>query len=331
LGSKGELLSIGGKHTSVNGWSPESRSSDSGANWTEPKASPFPALAGNQRPCLIRLANGHLCFVSDSYNRQTGKSPEGWDYGQGCIVGVSTNSGAAWRIKRLPVELPHEADRKYGTLGYATARQAPNGVIHVLATMTHPCLHYEFNEAWVLSDAGEISPESSGGMVRSYRETYPGGAVRATWGARICPNGRYLLDGLETTYYPNGRKEHEVNYANGRKKGEETFWTPDGTKLWTWTHDPEHNTSVWVHYWNNGSKRIESRWLTQPRARDINRKFIGLVADGPAFHWNQEGKLVHAYSFTNGCFAGALPVLESQSATTVGDVVGKEKGNAPDR
>jgi hypothetical protein len=305
--NKGHLLSIGGKNTDIDGWSPMNTSSDWGATWSASKKSPFPALAGNQRPCLIRLANGHLCFISDSYQRKKDASPEAWKFGEGCIVAISNDNGENWQVKRLPVELPHESDHKFGTLGYATVRQAPNGVIHVLATMTHPCLDYEFNEAWVLSKQGDIAAESGGGTIRKYREAYPNGSVRATWSARICPNGRYLLDGPETTYYENGNKEHEVTYKNGRKIGSETFWTMDGTKVWSWTHQPESNTSTWVHYWNNGRKRIESNWNTQPPARDNKRSFYGLVANGPAYHWHQDGGPASAYNFTNGTFAGTLP------------------------
>jgi hypothetical protein len=317
LDNKGHLLSIGGKNTNIDGWSPMNTSSDWGATWSASKKSPFPALAGNQRPCLIRLANGHLCFVSDSYQRKKDASPDGWKFGEGCIVAISTDNGEIWQFKRLPVELPHESDRKFGTLGYATVRQAPNGVIHVLATMTHPCLHYEFNEAWVLSKQGDIAAESRGGTIRKYRETYPDGRVRATWSAWICPNGRYLLAGAETTYYENGNKEHEVTYKNGRTVGSETFWTTDGIQVWSWTHQPENNTSTWVHYWNNGRKRIESNWNTQPSARDFKRSFCGLLANGPAYHWHQDGSPASASNFTNGSFAGTLPPPVAQfSAST---------------
>jgi hypothetical protein len=317
LDDRGHLLSIGGKNASIDGWSPMNTSADWGVTWTTSTKSPFPALASNQRPCLIRLANGHLCFVSDSYQRKKNAAPNGWRYGEGCIVAISSDNGENWQIKRLPVELPHESDRKFGTLGYATVRQAPNGVIHVLATMTHPCLHYEFNEAWVLSKEGDIVPESSGGTIRKYRETFADGAVRATWSAKICPNGRYLLDGLETTYYQNGHREHEVTYVSGRKTGVETFWAMDGTKMWTWTHHPESNTGTWVHYWNNGGKRIESNWNTQPQARDDNKRaFFGLVANGPAFHWNQDGSPAAAYNFTNGALAGTLPLAVTQHSTS---------------
>jgi len=301
LDDKGNLLSFGGKNSPMNGWTPMNRSSDWGATWNESKPAPFPALGNNQRPSLIRLANGNLCFVTDTYTRKIGKSPEGWKLGEGCVVAISTNSGKDWHMKRLPVELPHEKlESRNGTLGYATVRQAPNGLIHVLATMTRPCLHYEFNEAWVMSNTGDIQPEHAGGMIEMYRENYTDGSPRVTWNARVCPNGRYLLEGKEASYHPDGKVEHEVTYASGRKTGEETFWATDGTKLWSWNHDVKKHVSIWTHYWPDGRKRIESTWDTNPRAQDVKREFPGFVADGPARHWNASGKLTDSYEFADG-------------------------------
>ena len=300
LDDHGGLLSLGGKNNSVNGWTPQNLSTNNGATWGTNTASAFPALGGNQRPSLIRLANGHLFYASDSYVRKSGKSPEGWALGQGAFVAISTNSGAAWHIKNLPVTLPHHEDRHFGTLGYATARQAPNGVIHVLSTMTQPCLHYELNEAWVLSDAGDEAPENSGGSIRNYSERYPNGKLRSRWSARICPSGRYLLDGKETDYYENGSRQRVVTYVSGRKTGPETFWSPDGKKLWSGSHDVKKNRSVWTQFWPNGKKRVESTWNTQPQARDQARRFFGWVADGPVKQWNEDGSLRFSGSFTNG-------------------------------
>jgi hypothetical protein len=308
LDADGRLLSLGGKNNGVDGWTPQNVSSNWGAGWSASVASAFPALGGNQRPCLVRLSNGHLCFVSDSYHRKKEAPPAGWTHGEGCFVAISTNNGGSWHSKLLPIGLPHEADRKRDTLGYATARQAPNGVIHVLATMTHPCLHYEFNEAWILSAAqGELA-ESQSGLVEAYSEKYADGSVRASWSAKICPGGRYLLQGVETTFYENGRKEHEATFASGRKTGLETFWGPDGTKIWSWTHHPESNTSTWVRYWNNGQKRIESKWNTRPRARDRERSFFGLAADGPAIHFDRSGNTLRTYTFVNGFLEDRLRV-----------------------
>ena len=305
------LLSIGGKNTGINGFSPENFSTNWGATWSEPVQSAFPALGGNQRPCMIRLANGDLCVVTDSYHRKKENSPDGWTLGEGCFIAISKDNGTNWHFKKLPVTLPHEADRHYGTLGYATVRQAPNGVIHILSTMTQPCLHYELNEAWIYSERGDIVAESKGGKVKQFTEKFPNGKTRIAWSARLCPNGRYLLDGRETSFYANGKKEHEATYASGRKTGEETFWAEDGSKIWSWNHNLKKHRGVWTHYWPNGKKRIESNWDTQPEPRDLKRSFTGLVAEGPARHWDKEGNLTATYQFADGVLVSEKAVRET--------------------
>jgi hypothetical protein len=301
LDDRGDLLSIGGKNASVDGWSPENVSTNWGESWSVSSASSFPPLSSAQRPSLIRLADGNLFFVSDAYlNKVNRPPPEGWKFGNSCFVAISTNKGASWRVKPLPVQLPNHERGVVGTLGYVTARQAPNGVIHILTTETQPCLHYELNEAWVFSDAGDLTPETAGGNRKTFSEKFPNGKIRSEWSARICPGGRYLLDGTETDYYQNGVKQHEVTYAGGRRTGSETFWLSDGTKLWSRSHDLEHNRGVWTQFWPNGQKKVESAWSTKPMARETKRSFFGLVADGPVHQWNEDGSTKYAGSFSNG-------------------------------
>ena len=301
LDDKGSLLSIGGKNAAVNGWSPENSSTNFGASWSESVASPFPPLGSAQRPSLIKLADGNLFFVSDAYLQKANRPPPaGWKSGDGCFVALSMDQGATWRIKQLPVQLPNHEFLKHGTVGYVTAQQAPNGVIHVLTTETQPCLHYELNEAWILSDAGDIAPENSGGTVKQFSENYPNGKLRSKWSARICPDGRYLLDGQETDYYENGAKQREVTYKSGRKTGEEIFWSSSGDKIWAWERHLKNNTATWTQFWPNGKKKSESHWNTNPQARDLKRNFFGLVADGPAKQWDQDGSLKFSGNFSDG-------------------------------
>ncbi len=310
LDNQGDFLSIGGKNASVNGWSPENFSTNWGASWSKSVESPFPPLGSAQRPSMIRLADGNLFFVSDTWLQKKDQAPpKGWNYGDGCFVAISTNNGASWHVKQLPVQLPNHQYRKYGTLGYVTARQGPNGVIHILTTETQPCLHYELNEAWINSDAEDIAPETTGGVVKNFSENYPDGKIRSEWSARICPHGRYLLDGKETDYYEDGSKQHEVVYVSGRKTGLETFWSPDGNKVWSWSHDLTNNTAIWTQYWPNGTMKSQSSWTTEGPARDLSHNFFGLVANGPAYEWTENGGPVHACLFTNGIFAGncAMP------------------------
>ena len=301
LDDKGTLLSIGGKNAATNGWSPQNISTNYGEAWSESFPSAFPPLGTAQRPSLIRLASGNLLYVGESYLHKIDRAaPKDWKFGDSCFVALSTNNGASWRIKPLPVQLPGHQRTNHPTLGYVTARQGANGVIHILTTVTQPCLHYELNEAWIWSDAGDIAPETSGGVVKMFSENYPNGKTRSQWSARICPNGRYLLDGKQTDFYENGAKQHQVIFKNGRKAGVETFWSADGKKIWSWSHDLKNNRAVWTQFWPNEKKKSESNWNTRPEARDLKRNFFGLVADGFAKQWNEDGSLKFSGNFSNG-------------------------------
>jgi hypothetical protein len=301
LDDHGKLLSIGGKNASTNGWSPQNISTNFGASWSDSFPSAFPPLNTAQRPSMIRLASGNLLYVGDSYLHKLDRpAPADWKFGDNCFVALSTNNGASWRIKPLPVQLAGHQRTNHPTLGYVTARQGANGVIHILTTVTQPCLHYELNEAWIWSDAGDIAPENSGGVVKKFCEKFPNGKMRSQWSARICPNGRYLLDGKETDFYEIGAKQHVVTYQNGRKTGVETFWSPDRKKLWTWESDLKNHRAVFTRYWSNGGKMFESTWNTQPQAGNLQRNFFGLVADGPAKQWNEDGSLKYSGNFSNG-------------------------------
>ncbi|HUT31359.1 MAG TPA: exo-alpha-sialidase [Sedimentisphaerales bacterium] len=309
VGGSGELLSLGGKNTSIGGYMPWNKSYNWGASWPDEGPTPFAPLGSNQRPCLIRLANGKLAFCSDAQHKDNYKPPSSYDYG--CIVALSDDDGASWHIKNLPVTLPHESDRDYGTLGYSTIRQAPSGTLHILTTMTHPCLHYELNEAWIYSAEGDIPPETTGGTVNAYSEYYPGGALKATWSARTCPNGRYLLHGTEIHYYENGVKQYYAEYQNGRKVGTETYRGPDGTRLWSWSHDI--GASVWTHWWSTGAPRIESQWDTYPEPRDLpSRTFSGFVAEGDAYHWGRCGEPEEAWTFEDGYLVGSTDLPDAR-------------------
>ena len=314
LDGNGTLLCVGGKNMGIDDFNVWEKSYNWGATWPERGATPFSELSPNQRPCAIKMANGRIAYCSDAQTHY-GNRPPGINHPPGCIIAISEDDGATWHIKNLPVTLPHEEYTSQWRLGYSTLRQGPNGLLHILATMTHPCLHYEFNETWVFSGEGDIPPETSGGTVNYYSEDYPSGQPKATWSARTCTNGRYLLQGTETAYYADGAKEYEATYQNGRKTGTETCWAADGTRLWNWRHDTAANTAIWTHYWVNGLKHIESTWNTNAHARDLARNFSGFVAQGDTYHWDRTGQSANAWTFTDGNLTGAAPLPEAQVKT----------------
>jgi antitoxin component YwqK of YwqJK toxin-antitoxin module len=204
------------------------------------------------------------------------------------------------------VTRPHEKDKNAGTAGYVTAAQGPNGVIHILTTKTKPSLHYELNEAWILSKiAGDMDPETTGGKIKHYTD-YSGGKLHARWSARITPSGRYLLDGEKVTYYPNGKVESRSTYENGRPL-EQTYWSPAGVKLWAWTYDNKNDTAVWTKYWANGNKKVVSNWLTNPELKTTqgDRKIYCKIANGLATLFNQDGSIKETNTFNMGCIGDA--------------------------
>lgn len=292
------ILAIGGKDTDIEGYMPAVISHDGGKSWGTPFKTPFPALSSNQRPTLIRLADGNLFFASDWQNHK-GKQPAGITE-HGVLVALSRDDGKTWHIKGLPHALPHEAglyrnranwsdyQNDYGTIGYAVATQGPNGLIHLISTMTQPSLEFEMNEAWIMSDGEQQAsiPHACNSHVVSHgSQSYPDGKLQAAWmGHSAC--GRYLLDGTEIWYFENGKKEYEVNYSDGKKIGEEIFWAMDGHAIWEWQRAAD-GAATWIQYWPSGNRKHESHWQRYE-------------AQGSATAWSPAGQVVGHWQFKDG-------------------------------
>lgn len=294
----GKILAIGGKNTNIDGYMPEETSSDGGKTWSTPVKTPFPALASNQRPIVLRLADGRLFFASDWQDRK-GKQPPGI-HQHGSFVALSSDEGKTWHMKTLPGTLPHEAaafpNRKdwakkyddYGTLGYVCAAQGPNGLIHVVTSMNHPSQEFELNEAWILSKsdsstAAEIKGASH--SIRGEQRSKDGNSV-GTWNGKVYASGRFVLDGPETWTYADGTKAYSVTWRDGVKVGAETYWGKGGQKIWEWDHVPD-GSSTWTQYWDNGEKKSVSHWKDDR-------------AEGSATRWTYDGKILGHYQFKDG-------------------------------
>jgi antitoxin component YwqK of YwqJK toxin-antitoxin module len=161
-------------------------------------------------------------------------------------------------------------------------------LIHLITSMNHPNLHFELNEAWILSDAVEIEAETDMISIENeqYKTTYPSGKLKAEWSGGVASDGRFLLHGRETWYYENGQKQWKAHWDRGRKIGEETFWSPDGEKAWVSRHG-EDGRSRWTQWWPNGEKKVESTWKN-------------FRAQGPAIRRDPSGKVVSEVEFREG-------------------------------
>ena len=154
--------------------------------------------------------------------------------------------------------------------------------------MNTPCLHFELNEAWILSEkAGWVDiKDSPVRKVREYRERYPSGALKAVRKGGITPSGQYLLHGEQTWYYPSGHKQWVVIFKSGQKQGKEFYRDPEGCLVWEWDHKKD-GSSLWTQFWPGGKKKSQSTW------KDFR-------LEGEAKQWDREGKLISHAVFTDG-------------------------------
>jgi formylglycine-generating enzyme required for sulfatase activity len=259
----GRILGMGGKNSHIDGFMPRAISADGGRTYTMSKT-PFSAVSSGQRPSILRLASGRLFMTGDFYpSKRITKAPSIKE--EGSYVALSDDDGETWRIKKIPGNF--SVHRGKPSMGYSVARQAPNGIIHVITSCNHPGLHYELNEAWILSDenysdddpAMSRSRATTIAGVKEHRENHADGSPRVTWSSGRADDGRVLLHGRETWYYAGGAKQREADYQLGVKTDRETYWSPTGAKEWEWDHRAD-GTSVWRTWWSDGSLRSESTW-----------------------------------------------------------------------
>ena len=289
LGDGKSLVGLGGKNTDIDGWMPKAVSGDGGASWSVQKT-PFPAQGTNQRPSLLRLASGRLLFAAD-YQHFRGQKPEGVEEG-GSYVAYSDDDGETWSFKRLDAAQQHEDPARHNgdaTLGYSAMRQAPNGIVHLIATMNRPCLHFAFNEAWLETGSEGRSDEelrastaSSIASVATYRETLADG-TRVEYTGGVADDGRFLLHGKERWTTRDGELLREAEYVLGRPVGTEIY-NDDKGLVWSWEHTDEG--SYWTRRLPNGGS-VCSRW-------------VDFHADGLATTFDREGEVVGTVEFERG-------------------------------
>ncbi len=289
----GTFFGLGGKKSDIDGFMPISISRDKGKSW-EISKSVFPTLGGGQRPALIRLKSGRLLYAGD-YQRKDGFQSPGIRK-RGTFVALSGDEGKTWHIKKLPGTLESSKEEtaremKGETLGYVCLAQADDGMIHLITSKNAPALHFEFNEAWILSPPAAVS--NAGLMaqaaleikdVQTIMENYPGGALRTVKHGGRGDNGRFLLHESEKWYYENGGKKYEAEYRLGVRVGAERFFLPDGRLLWEREHRG-NQIFTWKQYWDNGKIKSETQW-------------VDFRCEGMAMIYDRSGKLTAQFRFS---------------------------------
>jgi len=246
IAKNGDLLGFGGKNSEIDGHMPLATSPDGGKTWNV-TPTPFDELMSGERPSVIRLADGRLFFVAD-YNPHHLKHL----HKDGAFVALSDNDGRTWKMKRLPANIL--------TVGYVTATQGPNGLIHIVTSKNTVNYEIVLNEAWALSDTEAATPEpDSIADVTEHREDWPDGRPRVEWSTGLANDGRILLEGTQTFYYENGSKQWVSSYHLGKKTGEETLYRQDGSKQWEKSYAAD-GTWTWRNFDDAGRQTSQSKW-----------------------------------------------------------------------
>jgi formylglycine-generating enzyme required for sulfatase activity len=246
IARNGDILGFGGKNSSIDGRMPLATSGNGGRTWVKSKT-PFDPLESGERPSVIRLASGRLFFVADS-----NPNHEKHTHKDGAYVALSDDDGLTWHQKRLPADI--------FTVGYVTATQGSDGVIHIATSKNAVNYEIELNEAWVLTDSDAATPEpASIAGVEQHRENWPNGKLKAEWETGRANDGEILLEGPQTFYYENGNKQWSANFHLGKKIGEEVFYRADGTRECVKSYG-EDGAWTWRLFDAAGKQTAESHW-----------------------------------------------------------------------
>ena len=249
MAENGDILGFGGKNSNIDGRMPLATSSDGGKTWVKSKTI-FDPLASGERPSVIRLASGRLFFVAD-FNPHN----EIHLHKDGAYVALSDDDGKTWEQKRLPADIL--------TVGYVTATQGPDGMIHIATSKNTVNYEIELNEAWVLAPDAAKSPEpDSIGPVTKHTERWSNGKLKAEWGTARASDGRILLEGSQTFYFEDGARQWTANFHLGRKIGDEIFYRADGSKEWQKTYAADDQWT-WQLFDAAGRPTAESHWRSK--------------------------------------------------------------------
>lgn len=240
------ILGFGGKNSNIDGRMPLATSSDGGKTWAKSKTI-FDPLASGERPSVIRLASGRLFFVAD-FNPHNEKHL----HKDGAFVALSDDDGKTWEQKRLPADIL--------TVGYVTATEGPDAVIHIATSKNIVNYEIELNEAWVLAPdaARSLEPDSVGPLTK-HIEKWPNGKLKAEWTTAHADDGRILLEGPQNFYFENGTLQWTAQFHLGRKIGDEVFYRADGSKEWQKTYGADDQWT-WQLFDEAGKQSAESHW-----------------------------------------------------------------------
>lgn len=107
-----------------------------------------------------------------------------------------------------------------------------------------------------------------------------------TYAGGMANDGRFLFEGEQRWFYPDGRLQRSASYSLGRLTGLEKYFAADGHLEWERNHRSDGSV-IWTNFWPNGKVRTRSEWRNQR-------------AEGPAVLNDFSGREVFRVEFEHG-------------------------------
>lgn len=121
-------------------------------------------------------------------------------------------------------------------------------------------------------------PTDSQAKSLTHREKYPNGKLKIQYTYLVRLDGTQVKNGLETSWYENGKKKSEGEYQNGKKIGVWVSWYDNGVIGQKGIYQEDQKNGLWIKNYRNGNK--ESEGLYQNNLREGSWK-----------KWYENGKI----------------------------------------
>ncbi|MBP8933904.1 MAG: Ig-like domain-containing protein [Candidatus Atribacteria bacterium] len=108
------------------------------------------------------------------------------------------------------------------------------------------------------------TPESQT-KVFNYQEKYPNGKLKVQYTYILLPDGTQVKNGLENSWYENGKKKNEGEYQNGKKVGVWISCYDNGVIGQKGTYQNGQKSGLWVKNYRNGNKESEGHYQNNLR------------------------------------------------------------------
>jgi len=118
-------------------------------------------------------------------------------------------------------------------------------------------------------ESPHVSPEtdSNGNQPQqhTYREKHLNGKLKIQYTYVVRPDGTQVKNGLETSWYENGKKKSEGEYQNGKKEGIWISWYENGVIGQKGSYQNDQRERIWIKHYRNGNKESEGSYINNRR------------------------------------------------------------------